>query len=249
MDLPLENKRLRGLIDKHSFGSENAFAKKIGINSTAINRLFRVDSRTNQIPSALKSRSVLEAINKKFPDIDRNWFLNVSKEEGSKKEKSKPLFQNELTEVSVRYMKIPFVSVKAQAGFPTGFGDELYMDELDNVLWEIDDKEYKGSYIVFEVAGDSMDDGTKKSLEDGDKILCREVPRHLWQYKLHYKQWNFVLSHPEDGVTVKRITDHNVETGIIKCHSLNVYYEDFDLNINELSAIFNVVDIKRSARI
>ncbi|MDB0602126.1 helix-turn-helix domain-containing protein [Tenacibaculum maritimum] len=157
--------------------------------------------------------------------------------------------EGDLKQIPVRYMKVPFVPIKAQAGFPSSFGDELYMSELDTVLWEIEDKEYKGSYIVFEVAGDSMDDGSKKSLESGDKILCREVSRHLWQYKLHYNDWYFVLSHPEMGITVKRITDHNVDTGVIKCHSLNPYYEDFELNLNELSAIFNVVDIKRSARL
>lgn len=243
-------KKFRELLEEYLIENsinQKVAAMKLGISQQAVSGLL---TNVSEVRPSTKKK-----VFKAFPEFEQHLQdkqdnnLSSKKTKDIIKDKRKLLFQNELTEVSIKYMRVPLISVKAQAGFPTGFGDELYMDELDTVLWEIDDKEYKGGYIVFEVAGDSMDDGTKKSLEDGDKILCREVASHLWQYKLHYKQWNFVLSHPEDGVTVKRITDHNVETGIIKCHSLNEYYEDFDLNINELSAIFNVVDIKRSARI
>lgn len=47
MELPNENTLLREIIDRHAYGSENAFAKEIGINSTAINRLFRVDAKSD----------------------------------------------------------------------------------------------------------------------------------------------------------------------------------------------------------
>lgn len=157
--------------------------------------------------------------------------------------------KGDLKEVLVNYMRVPFVPIKAQAGFPSGYGDDLYMQNFDKVLWEIDDTEYKGNYVVFEVGGDSMDDGSYNSILERDKILCREIGKHLWKYKLHFNKWNFVLVHPDDGIVIKRIVDHDTKTGILKCHSLNPYYEDFDVNINELSALFNVVDIKRNARL
>ena len=141
------------------------------------------------------------------------------------------------------YMKVPMVPIHAQAGFPSGYGDTAYMDELPTLYWEVD-KNYKGNYVCFEVQGDSMDDETAEAILDGDKLLTREVQRHLWKSKLHLK-WNFVIVHREEGIIVKKITEHSVENGIIKCHSLNPMWEDFELNLNDVIALFNVVDLKR----
>ena len=179
----------------------------------------------------------------KYPEVNIEWLLTG----GGKMLKTTE--RDTLTEIKTNYMKVPFVPVRAQAGFPKGFDEEIYMGELDTILWEIDDTEYKGNYVVFEVNGDSMDDGSYNSLLEGDRILCREIGQHLWNHKLHIHKWNFVLCHPDNGLVVKRIIDHSVDSGKLKCHSLNPYYEDFEVNINELSAIFNVVDIKRSAKI
>ena len=55
-------------------------------------------------------------------------------------------------------------------------------DEFASLLKEIDenevvlfpaDKVYQGKYYAFEVEGDSMDDGTRKSFERGDIVLVR----------------------------------------------------------------------------
>lgn len=88
-----------------------------------------------------------------------------------------------------------------------------------------------------------MNDGTLKSICDGDTIFCREVKRELWRFKLHYNQWFFVINHV-NGLLVKQIVDHDVEKGIITCHSLNnVYGDDFQLKLSEVRELYNVIKI------
>ncbi|SFW11303.1 Peptidase S24-like [Sinomicrobium oceani] len=155
---------------------------------------------------------------------------------------------NEVGKVSYNLMEVPHVPIHAQAGFLSGYGDQAYMDELPKQFWEVD-REYKGHYVCFEVKGDSMDDNSSEAILEGDKVLCREIQRHHWQYKLHINQWNFVIVHKDEGIIIKRITDHDVEKGVVTCHSLNPYYDDFKLNLNDVIALFNVVDLKRSLRL
>lgn len=148
-----------------------------------------------------------------------------------------------------RFKLVPLVTHRAQAGFLSGWGDEEYMEELPKVPWEVD-KEYKGRYVTFEVAGDSMESDTnpRESIFEGDLLLCREVQRVHWKNKLHIHKWDFVIVHREQGILVKRIKQHVTGNGTLILESLNPYYEDFSVEMDDLIAIFNIVDIKRSAR-
>jgi DNA-binding XRE family transcriptional regulator len=145
-------------------------------------------------------------------------------------------------------MMVPMVAHRAQAGFLAGWADEQAgIDDLPKIPWEVD-REYKGRYVCFEVNGDSMDDNTPQALLEGDVILCREVMQQHWQNKLHINQWDFVVVHKEKGIVVKRIMEHEVESGNLLLHSLNDMYDDYDVNLKDCIAIFNVVDVKRSRR-
>lgn len=154
---------------------------------------------------------------------------------------------NQLSDI--QFMNIPFVPIYAQAGYGKGYGDQEYIDSLPTIP-VIVDKTYKGKYRVFEVKGDSMDDGSRKSLCEGDKILCREVRPELWQSKLHIKDWFFVICMKDNGILVKQILSHEVETGEIVCHSLNSLFDDFKMNLSEVGELYNVIKIvDRNTRI
>ncbi|MAX71847.1 MAG: hypothetical protein CMC76_12250 [Flavobacteriaceae bacterium] len=147
------------------------------------------------------------------------------------------------------FMLVPMVSHRAQAGFLSGWGDEDYLEELPKVPWEVD-KEYKGKYMTFEVSGESMEseDDPRDSLYEGDLLLCREVMRQHWQNKLHINKWDFIIVHREQGILAKRITKHDTVNGTLTLHSLNPYYEDQTVNLDDLIAIFNIIDVKRSRK-
>lgn|GEM_PF-479058 len=145
-------------------------------------------------------------------------------------------------------MMVPMISHRAQAGFLAGWADETTtLEDYPKIPWEVD-REYKGKYVCFEVTGDSMNNGSLESLIDGDVILCREVMQQHWTNKLHINQWDFVIAHKERGIVVKRIIEHEVETGRLVLHSLNDMYDDYEVYLQDCIAIFNVVDVKRSRR-
>lgn len=160
----------------------------------------------------------------------------------------KPIVTNEaepVTEIITK--RVPLVNQYAYAGYLTGYQDQEYIDQLPTVLFDVD-HDPKGNYLAFEVKGDSMNDGSDESYKDGDRLLCREIPSHLWcNSKLHLRKWDFVIVHKE-GVLVKRIVDHDVQNHTITIHSLNPFYEDQVIDLVDVHQIFNVIEYQRKTR-
>jgi len=144
-------------------------------------------------------------------------------------------------------LNVPLVNQYAYAGYLCGYADPEYLETLPTLPFIID-QEAHGSYIAFEVKGDSMDDGTDEAYKEGDRLLCREIQRHLWaESKLHIRKWDFVIVHT-DGILVKRIVNHDVEHATITIHSLNPLYPDRTLHLNDVRQIFNVIEMSRPRR-
>jgi transcriptional regulator with XRE-family HTH domain len=216
--------------------------KKLKLTQKEFGELFGVSLRTVQNWESSKELS------------DKNWLLIKSKyaeyaqSEINDVNENNHLLNTEAEAIPTNYLKVSMIPIHAQAGFLSGYGDQAYWDGMPTEIWEVD-KQYKGNYVVFEVKGDSMDDNTIHSILEGDRILCREIKKELWQNKLHINKWNFVIVHKDEGIIVKRIIEHNVKTGDITCHSLNEYYEDFVVNLDDVIALYNVVDLKRNLRL
>ena len=147
-----------------------------------------------------------------------------------------------LAEKSVMY--VPLVNKYAYAGYLSGFGDMEYIQSLPSIPM-IADREGRGTYMAFEVKGDSMDDGTRNSYEQGDIIIGRQIAQHHWQNKLHINKYDFVIVHRTEGVLLKKIIKHDTTTGTLTLHSLNSLYDDFNINLNDVAQIFNVIKVER----
>ncbi len=222
--------------------SQIALAEALGIKQGSLSDIER--GKTKDVSSAIKKiLAELYAIN-----ID--YLYNRSDAIFETKSITPKLPETDAMWVAYeRFKLVPLVSHRAQAGFMAGWGDDEYLDDLPKIPWEVD-REYKGTYMTFEVSGDSMesDENPRESLFEGDLLLCREVQKQHWQNKLHIKKWDFVMVHREQGILVKRIVQHHTEKGELILHSLNSYYEDFTVKLDDLIALFNIVDIKRSMR-
>lgn len=161
-------------------------------------------------------------------------------------ENETPLYNEVKPKIYPTHLEVRLVTNKARGGYTDSYYADEYLKDLPVVLVEAD-KEYKGKYLAFEVDGDSME----PEYYAGDIVICREVKRDLWQYKLHYKDYDFVIAHGTKGIMLKEITDHNTETGDIVCHSLNNSdgkHEDFILNLKEVSFLYNIVEHRRSGK-
>ena len=162
--------------------------------------------------------------------------------------KSSSIQSNAHAVEDLNYMNVPVVHIKARCGYLAGYADEGYIDSLPTMP-VIVDKTYHGRYMIFEAEGDSMDDGTRNSICDGDKLLCREVRRDLWLPKLHINDWYFVIVHRTEGIAIKQITAQD-ENGNITCHSLNDMFNDYSVNLDDVAEIYNVIKVvERSMRL
>lgn len=142
-------------------------------------------------------------------------------------------------------MWVPVINQPAYAGYLNGYNDVTYIGSLPKEPWMVD-KEYKGNYLTFEANGDSMDDGSSESIKEKDKVLGREVSRYLWANdKLHIKKYDFVIAH-KHGLTIKRIIDHNTQKRTLTLHPLNSFYQDYEVSIDDIYTIFNIVAWKRA---
>jgi len=212
--------------------NKNSFSKEVGFNNNGtIGRI--INEKRNP------SSDTIDRIIKRFPQISYDW-LRIGIGEIEETQNTVPQEAHSLSEMS--FLMIPFIPITARAGYLRGYGDQEYVDSLP-LLPVPADRNFKGKYRVFEVEGDSMDDDTKNAICDKDKILCREVKRELWQSKLHFKDWYFVIVHKTEGVLVKEIISHNMDSCEITCHSLNSMFDDFTLCLDEVSELYSVVKL------
>lgn len=192
-------------------------------------------------------RPTIAKLRATFPHWNLDWVLTGKGEKYVVIEKEKPMRHEAIPMSMGHIMNVPLVNQYAYAGYVGGYNDPSYMDNLPTIPFIID-HEAKGNYVVFEVRGDSMNDGTEESYLEGDRLLCREINQQLWiGSKLHHRKWDFVIVH-EEGILVKRIIDHDTENHFITVRSLNEIYPNRRIDLREVKQIFNVVELQRARR-
>lgn len=139
-------------------------------------------------------------------------------------------------------LTVPFVPVRAQARYASEFNDAEFISNLTEVSFIVD-RVGNGRYLAFEIQNDSMDDDSKRSIPDGAIVLGRELGKHHWKNKFRTTEFPYWIIVHENGMLCKEIVNHDVENGIITCHSLNdsPEYADFDFNLDEVHQLFNIV--------
>lgn len=130
------------------------------------------------------------------------------------------------------------------------FINELNTLEQDNDDWGVEsfmtDKIVHGNYLAFEIKGDSMDDGTRNSFEEGDIVLTRELDRVHWKDGLRFNDHPYWVVVFENSVLIKQIIGQDLVNGTITFHSINSSpeYSDFTLNMDEIRALYYVLQKK-----
>jgi hypothetical protein len=147
-------------------------------------------------------------------------------------------------------MQTPVIPVKAYGSYLRGHADPEFYEGLETMPVPVDIK-HKGTYLIFEVDGESMVNITsfemaRKSIWPGQRVVGRDVRRDHWKYKLHINSNDcWVIVHRERGIVIKSITEHDVDNGVITLHSWNPdkeEYPDYTVSLDDVDQIFNVVD-------
>lgn len=220
----------------HLKSNASRLAKDLGYNSNV--KIQHIKSGRNNI-----SVEVANDIINKFPEFNYDWLM-TGEGEMLKEEKQNIIPQGELKPKEYSHtLEVRLVTNKAKAGWSDGYYNDEYLENMPVITIDAD-ANYKGNYLAFEVAGDSME----PDYLEGDIVICREMQRHLWNSKLHFKDWDFVIAHSKQGIMLKEIIDHNVETGDIICRSINPQYKDFTLNLKEIAFLYNVVEVRQKGK-
>lgn len=147
------------------------------------------------------------------------------------------------------YMLMPLADFNIQAGFLSNYQDADFLMDLSQHGILVD-KPVQGRYVAFKVNGDSMDDGSSNAISRNSIVSTRELQRHLWNSKLRYRDFPFWVIYTTQSKMplLKEIIEHNTEEGYIVCHSLNdsPEFTDFKLSIDDVQALFYVIDVNRT---
>lgn len=217
------------------------------------------------------SLEIIDALVKKFPRISKVWILTgdgemlVTEKRDLSPKAEEPDIRHEYvnsltvdqplelfqTKAGSQYeelpngkykLTVPFVPVKAQARYVYDYTDAEFISDLQDMTFIVD-RVGNGKYLAFEIQNDSMDDNTKESIPDGAVVLARELGRQHWKSKFRTTQYPYWIIVHKSTVLCKEITHHDVEKGIITCHSLNdsPEYPDFELHLDDVRQLFNII--------
>lgn len=205
------------------------------------------------------THELIQEIASTFPDINKEWitdnkgtmFLSDNTLINGKDLShsiSKLKSKNGTEEVSPvaeqNYMIVEYADLAVSAGMLGGDFSEAFVESLPETHKRLIPREYnEGNYLVVRVNGDSMDDGSKRSLSDDDEILIR-----LWTDSidtLPIRSKLFVLT-TRSGHIVKQITKIDHKKQQITCHSFNPLYPDQIVDFDEVIQLFTVEKIVNS---
>jgi transcriptional regulator with XRE-family HTH domain len=121
---------------------------------------------------------------------------------------------------------IPFVPVKAAAGYLAGYGDPEFIDELNTFTLPMLSG---GDYRAFEIVGDSMMPTPSGSVIVGEKISNLEDVKSNQTY---------IVVSKADGIVYKRIMKNNRQKNKLTFVSDNPAYQPYNVNAEDIIEVW-----------
>ena len=182
------NKRLVSVLDYFFNGNVSEMARKTNVPQPTLNNI--VANRLSK-PSAENLSRIANSIEL----LNSGWLLTG---EG---EMIKQPVRNEVEAIPEdKYIMAEYADLRSFAGRLGGSDIEQLPETHKRLL----PREYeKGNYLVVRVSGDSMNDGTSRSLCDGDEVLVRELAPSEWE-NLPIRNRLFIITSRECSKTDKR---------------------------------------------
>jgi len=138
-------------------------------------------------------------------------------------------------------VNVPLISSENRVEYCNKIEDGELPENLPNLSFVVENIE-AAKYLAFEIAGNSMQNGTAESIPNEAIVLGREIL--LEELELHGKITNLiaVLIYKEN-ILCKEITNYDSKNERITCHSLNTSpeYADFEIPVSEIKQFFEVI--------
>ncbi len=229
-------KVINWLIFRDYGSNEKEIAEKLGYTKSSFSQIIN-----GKVPLSHKFIEKLFAVDKQ---LNKAWIVSGN---GYMLNSVQGLMSEEKMHGAENFVRVPLVSVRGKGGYLKWYNDAEYIESLDAIPMVVD-RSFKGKFRCFEVDGDSMDDGSRKSICDRDIVLGREIKKQLWSNKLSFTDWDIIIV-CNDNITIKRLKELDATTGILKCYSLNSLYEDTEFQLDTLIELYSLIKIvDRSTR-
>lgn len=251
MELTVKERLIHFL--KYKRLSQKKFEETVGLSNGYVNNIRRSITEDK-----------LQKIVLRFPDLNKSWLLFGEGEMISGSDLS-PVVEQEVRPYTTNgngvkffeqesgqlIMQAPVVQFDALGSMADDYAELVASrDEGEISSWEVDSV-HQGKYFSFVVENDSMDDGSRDSFQKGDMVLVRELDRQDWQPHLYINKWRFWVVCFGNCIRIKEIVAQDEEAGTITLHSLNPSpeYTDFTLRLDEISRLFNVIQLQPKKRV
>jgi transcriptional regulator with XRE-family HTH domain len=132
---------------------------------------------------------------------------------------------------------IPFVPIKAAAGYLAGYGDPEFIDELNTFTLPM---LAGGDYRAFEIVGDSMMPTPSGSVIVGERISSLEDVKSNQTY---------IVVSKNDGIVYKRIMKNNKQKNKMTLVSDNPSYQPYNINADDIIEVWQAQMIISKANI
>lgn len=218
--------RITQLLEKKGI-TAYMLSNETGISQATLSRIINKNTKPNA--------SNLKALSEYF-QVSQTWLVTGKEYDDSKKSNNNII--SEIKEVAFdEFMEAEYLPIKVQAGYLSGL-EEKKPIELKKML--VPREFEKGYYKVIEIEGDSMNDGTPRSICDGDKLLLKEIESGNYLQKiLPYRNNLFVIVSSE-GIVCKQIISQDIEKECIVCHSFNPLHKDYEICFKDIYQLFTV---------
>lgn len=121
---------------------------------------------------------------------------------------------------------IPFVPIKAAAGYLAGYGDPEFIDELNTFTLPM---LAGGDYRAFEIVGDSMMPTPSGSVIVGERMQSLEDVKSNQTY---------IVVSKTDGIVYKRIMKNNKQKNKMTLVSDNPSYQPYTVNADDILEVW-----------
>jgi transcriptional regulator with XRE-family HTH domain len=121
---------------------------------------------------------------------------------------------------------IPFIPIKAAAGYLAGYGDPEFVDELNTFTLPM---LAGGDYRAFEIVGDSMMPTPSGSVIVGEKVQSLEDVKTNQTY---------IVVSKTDGIVYKRLMKNNRQKNKMTLVSDNPAYQPYVINADDILEVW-----------
>lgn len=95
-------------------------------------------------------------------------------------------------------------------------------------------------YTMFQVVGNSMDNGKRRSFEDGDTIYTKQVDTSDFARAIQCDLGSYWVICTDEGALLRQVVSYDDESGI-HCKALNTQYDDLFVGLAEVRSMYRVM--------